>query len=69
MTAADFRAWRKRLGLTQAAAAEALGLSLSRIGDYEKGSTRNTNATPAPIPKVVALACAYLELTKGSEHE
>jgi transcriptional regulator with XRE-family HTH domain len=57
MTPADFRAWRKRLGLTQAAAATALGMSVSQIIDYEIGTKRGTDR-PASIPKHVALACA-----------
>jgi DNA-binding transcriptional regulator YiaG len=41
-TGADVRAWRQRLGLTQAQAAEALGVSDRAIrawerGDYEPG--------------------------------
>ena len=60
MLPADLRAWRKRLGLTQAAAANALGLSESRIRDYEIGVTRG-QGTPAPIPKTVALACVAVE--------
>jgi DNA-binding transcriptional regulator YiaG len=42
MTPTDVRAWRQRLGLTQAQAAEALGVSTRAIqayegGDYEPG--------------------------------
>lgn len=60
MTGLDFRAWRKRLGLSQTAAAQALGLSVSRIIDYERGTTRGTEK-PAPIPKHVALACLAIK--------
>lgn len=57
MTPADFLAWRKRLGFSRAAAASALGLSESRLIDYERGRTRGRE-TEAPIPRVVELACA-----------
>jgi transcriptional regulator with XRE-family HTH domain len=45
----DMKAWRLRLGLTQAQAGEALGVTLRAIQHYE-GGTR-------PIPRVVELAC------------
>lgn len=61
MTPADFIAWRRRLGLTQSAAAEALGLTASRISDYEMGRTRGSKSIPAPIPRAVELACAHIE--------
>lgn len=52
MTAADFRAWRARLHITQAAAAEALGLNRATVNRYESGA--------AVIPKYIELACAEL---------
>jgi transcriptional regulator with XRE-family HTH domain len=55
VTAADLRALRKRLGLTQAQLAAALDLSPSTISNYEGGGR------PAlPIPRVVELACQAL---------
>jgi transcriptional regulator with XRE-family HTH domain len=60
MTGIDLKAWRVRLGYTQAAAAEALGISVSQIIDYETGHKRGTDR-PAVIPRVVALACQALE--------
>lgn len=53
MTPEEFKAWRKRLGLTQGQAAEALGLSLRAIQYYERGERE--------ITKTVALACAAVE--------
>jgi transcriptional regulator with XRE-family HTH domain len=41
---------RSRLDMTQSQLAEALGISLRAIGEYERGKTS--------IPKVVALACS-----------
>lgn len=59
MTGAEFRAWRESLGFSQKRAAEALGISVSRIADYENGTKRGTDR-PAPVPLVVELACAEL---------
>lgn len=59
-TISPFRAWRRRLGFSQIEAAKALGLSESRIMDYEKGVTRG-HERPAPVPRHVALACAAIE--------
>ena len=54
MTPDEFRALRKRLGLTQAqlAAPAALGMSRDQILRYETGR--------APIPRVVELAIHHL---------
>lgn len=54
MTPDAFLAWRQRLGLTQTAAAKALGLSRSALINYEHGVR--------PVPKPVALACAAVAL-------
>lgn len=53
MTAAEFTAWRKRLGYTQAQAADALGMSRRQVQYYEDGSQA--------VPRVVELACGALE--------
>ena len=52
MTTSQFKEWRKRMRLSQEAAAEALGLSRNTIVRYE---------TDHETPQVVDLACAYLE--------
>lgn len=52
MTAADFKEWRARLGLSQLAAARVLGMSKDTTPRYEKGTVK--------IPRNVALACAAL---------
>jgi transcriptional regulator with XRE-family HTH domain len=59
MTPSDFKIWRKAIGLSQAAAAKALGLSTPTIEMYEAG-TRFGGGRSAAIPKIVALACAAL---------
>ena len=53
MTPATFHAWRKRLSFTQAEAAASLGMGLRMVQKYEAG---------APIPRVVALACAAIAM-------
>lgn len=52
MTPADLKAWREHLGLSQKAAAEALGLSPRAILYYEQGERS--------IPLHMALACAAI---------
>lgn len=52
----EFKAWRKRLGLTQAAAAEELGVTRRAIVHYERGARS--------ISKMVRLACAAVEMQK-----
>lgn len=50
MTGESMRAWRRRHGLTQAQAAECLGLQPVTISQYERGVRR--------LPNTVALLCA-----------
>jgi transcriptional regulator with XRE-family HTH domain len=54
VTPQTFIAWRKRLGLSQAKAAAALGMGLRQIQKYEAGQ--------ADIPLTVRLAMAALAL-------
>ena len=61
ITADDFRDWRLALGLSQAGAARALGLSRSSVLDYERGFKRGTDRA-APVPRVVELACRALQM-------
>lgn len=49
----QLKEWRQRLGLSQEAAGEALGLHRRTIQEYEAGNL--------PVPKVVELACKQLE--------
>ena len=49
MTAADLRAWRSRLGLTQARAAELLGVHAITLCRWETGHL--------PLPPMLKLAC------------
>ena len=58
MTNNHFRSWRRAIGLSQAAAADALGLTPSIIEMYEGGSGPDEGG--AEIPKAVALACSAL---------
>ena len=53
MTPESLKAGRAEMGMTQEAAAKALGLSRRGIQDYEKGLY--------PVPKSVALAAAAIK--------
>jgi transcriptional regulator with XRE-family HTH domain len=63
MTPSELQDFRARMAWSQAELARQLGVSPSRIVDYERGSTRGKAERPAPIPRVVELAVRYL----GSE--
>lgn len=67
MTAAEFKAWRQGLGLTQKAAAIELGLSVLTVQVYERGFRQDTGR-PVIIPSKVALACEAVSL-KRVQHE
>jgi transcriptional regulator with XRE-family HTH domain len=62
MSPAQFKAWRKSLGLKQKEAAEKLGLKKRMIQYYETGSRSGKKVV---IPKTVELAC--YALTAGVE--
>lgn len=57
MTPAQFRAWRKGLGLKQKGAADLLGLKKRMIQYYETGVR---DGKKVKIPKTVRLACFAL---------
>ena len=64
MTGPELRALRKRLGLTQALFAQTLGISVSKLIDYERGYDRHPikgsdplQYNPCPVPRLVELAC------------
>jgi DNA-binding XRE family transcriptional regulator len=59
VTSAEFKIWRERLGLSQPAAADALGVSKGSIELYERGSRRDDNRH-VEIPVTVELSCKYL---------
>ena len=61
MTRQDLAAFRARLGWSRNELARRLGMSLSRLVDYETGKTRTKPSRPAPIPKHVELALCHLE--------
>jgi transcriptional regulator with XRE-family HTH domain len=61
MTPQDLLAFRTRMGWSRDELARQLEISPSRLKDYELGQTRTTPPRPAPIPKVVELACRWLE--------
>lgn len=57
MSAAAFKKWRKKLGLSQKEAAKALGLKPRIIQYYEKGER---DGRALEVPKSVRLACQAL---------
>ena len=59
MDAQQFKQWRKSLGFSQKAAAEALGVSSMSIQLYERGFRHDDNR-PVIIPPRIALACEAL---------
>jgi transcriptional regulator with XRE-family HTH domain len=59
VTGTELRAARERMGMTQVALAAALGISLSQLGNYERGTQRQSGQ-PCPIPRTVELAVQYL---------
>jgi DNA-binding XRE family transcriptional regulator len=61
MTPAEFKTWRGRLGFSQAAAARELDLNKWTIKRYEREPESVLDEPPFPIPRVVALACRWLE--------
>lgn len=63
MTSAELAAWRNRLGLTQAQAAAALGLSHRMYRYYEKGGREDGRAVH--IPRAIELAAQQLEARKA----
>ena len=59
MSPAEFKAWRKSLGLKQKDAAEKLGLKKRMIQYYETGKRGGKKVV---IPKTVELACYSLSV-------
>lgn len=62
MTPEQFKAWRKHMDLTQAEAAEALGVALGTVKLYERGMRADGGTRAVVIPKNIALACAAIAL-------
>ena len=61
----DLIAFRARMGWNRAELSRRLEISASRLADFELGHTRGKNPQPAPIPKLVELACAWLGEQEG----
>jgi len=53
------------MGWKRAELACRLEISVSPLADYEFGHTRGKNPQPAPIPRLVELACAWLDEHEG----
>jgi transcriptional regulator with XRE-family HTH domain len=61
MSPDELKTFRRERRWTRNDLARRLGISASRIKDYELGRTRGAAARPAPIPKVIELALAEIE--------
>src|SRR5258707_66747 len=66
MTPQDLIAFRTRMGWNRAELARRLDISPSRLTDYELGHSRGRRPQPAPIPRLVELACHWKRLV--TEH-
>ena len=67
-SAQDFAAWRKRMGFSEKAAAQRLGISAQSIAIYERGRRYITNK-PAIVPWGVWAHCVLIEQFKKLEEE
>lgn len=66
MTPDEFRAWRERIGWTQARTADALGVDPRTVREWEHGVGRVTGK-PVSLPPMLGLACRWLERCEASE--
>jgi transcriptional regulator with XRE-family HTH domain len=61
MTPDEFIAFRHRMRWSLNTLARHLDMTMSRLADYETGHSRGKNPKPVTIPRVVELACRWLE--------
>jgi len=61
MTRKSLSPFAKQLGWSLATLSRHIGITASRLADYKTGHTRGKDKKPAPIPRVVELACKWLE--------
>jgi hypothetical protein len=57
MTGEELKNWRKLLGMTQAQAANALGLSRSTLAAYESEELQKRQGRPVGVPQLVENGC------------
>ena len=67
MTGDELKAWRRSLGLSQAAAASLLELSRNWYAQLEAGIRQDTHG-PAIIPRNVARACGWIAETGDRDY-
>ncbi|MGH7065069.1 MAG: helix-turn-helix domain-containing protein [Stellaceae bacterium] len=65
MTPRELVELRARLGWDRTALARRIEISPSRLADFERGHGRGKNSRPAPVPRVVELACRWIEEHEG----
>lgn len=59
-----FLSWRKRMKLSYSQASKAVGLSISSVGFYSRGTRKNQkegDEKDVDVPMTVLLACAAVE--------
>jgi DNA-binding XRE family transcriptional regulator len=60
MTGEELKKWRKMMGMTQAQAANALGLSQSCLARYESEELQRREGRPVSVPQLVEMACSLI---------
>lgn len=72
MTPRDFRAWRRKMGLTQEKAAKILGMGRTAVSQYDTGKRRAPAEIIETVPRYIALACTAIShglAPYGSEND
>lgn len=54
MTPRDFRAWRRKMGLTQEKAAKILGMGRTAVSQYDTGKRRAPAEIIETVPRYIA---------------
>ena len=57
------------MGWDRTKLAQRLGISASRLADFERGCSRGKNSRPAPIPRAIELACRWLDELEGAQRQ
>ena len=65
MTPQEFVAFRKQLGWSLATLSRHIGITASRLADYETGHTRGKDKKPAPIPEWSSLPASGSNTSTG----
>jgi DNA-binding XRE family transcriptional regulator len=66
VTSSELKQWRAAMGITQRAAADALGITRTAYLTMERGVSYVTKK-PQPIDRRTELACKYLMMLKNNK--